>query len=282
MIKVTDLIADGIWLAAGDVVVALKDNSFTDADEKVSVYNENWLGEGIKDYLASNRSKGEDMDLWYVVELAERKNETGEQPVPDWVAVEYNYSVLGTQGMHKDLAGELSWDLDKWEEGEWWKPDLKALTERYSKMEHYSNKDSEEKNKEETEESWVIVSEDENTTKNSLTEAAVYTKELFDRGILPEEGMLVNFGGDDTYIEEIRYDLEKHGGLFFITAGGGIGYMSELVFPAPEKSLEDIAKELYYSHMDMDLPEEGYEYMWDQCSDKYKQAWITIASNGEE
>lgn len=271
-VKVTDLLKDGIALERDDIVVLKEHNTYSlrigyGVNIKYPEDFSNWLGSV---WLENYNSGGEFIfENWYVVEFAERNNITGEQPVPDWVAVKYNYSVLGvTQGIHEDLAGKLSWELDEWEYGEWWKPDLVAL------MEHYANKASDEQNKEETETSKVIISEDENYTEDSLTEAAVYTKDMFDKGILPEEGMLHN--GEEIVNVRFRQTAEGHPQVLVDFKNTGSYCLSNLSF---EKSYEDKAKELYYNHMKLNSV--GYEYMWDQCSDKYKQAWITIASNGK-
>lgn len=287
MIKVTELINDGVWLSYGDKVRLLKSKDGF-GTEVFTLTRSDWIGNRGGEYLATTQGS-EDLEGWYLVEFAERKNTDYVQPVPDWVAVEVKREEEPKSTLVS--ADEVCW-LNKFNAINTWRPDLEYLTEHYKNKDrkeswqnmqiYINNITSDSKNKEDNDSIEVIAPKEDNNSGISTTEAPVYTKEMLEHGMMPEREMLVCFGGDNVVVNNISWSNGEQpilNGIKINTDCGGYGYLHELVFPETESPVEKTAKFLYYKHMD--IPEEGNEFMWEQCSD-YKNAWLLIAKECEE
>ena len=261
MIKVIDLIKDGIWLVEDDILCK-PDSYYTEDSIGVKVNNRTWIGEGATDYISTGRFDG-----WYVKSFAERKNETEERPVPTWCKVESN-SLFKPIYEHFHLGVGMVWYKEDWHPEDTWKPDYDFLVKHYAEV-----------SKQEVD---TNVPEQEESVSSAPAESVMYSKDMLNNGTMPKKGMLVNFGGDYTPVEGISWSNGEESILtgIKIHTTDGYGYLHELTFPEPKETLEDKAKKFYAEHMDLHPNE--IDYMWGQCGEDYKQAWLTIVGADDE
>ena len=231
MIEVTKLIKDKVWLEIGDVLVLKEHNKCSrlgyETLSEVRLSNINWVGDNI---VVHRNVSPESLKGWFVKEFSERKNNTGDQPVPDWVEVEINTHL--SNGFIRLKECTPSWGLGGSNPILEWKPDMTSL------MEHY-------KVREEFKVSGDLV-EAANTVLEITPVSLIYTEEMFDAGILPEKGMLIHTQIFDNPVLVDRLSVWKSGVLIihwiedteFAPMRGDLKVW-DLVFPEDKKTLRE-------------------------------------------
>lgn len=134
-IPLEKLMKDGIALHKGDTLMR---NTF---HRRCSLDNPQWEGKAGLDWF--NKLGGSTVHNpfkdYSLISFAERKNETGKQPVPDWVGVDVKREE--EDGTFLVLADELSWKLE-WNCIESWKPAFDSLYNHYNKASESDSKTS--------------------------------------------------------------------------------------------------------------------------------------------
>lgn len=207
MIKVLDLLKDGIYLVRGDVVVNPESSEQEDTI-CVSLGNYTWIGKEALAYVDGGKFEG-----WYVTSFAERKHDNGDQPVPDWCKVGY-HTTSDDSNHSSEAAGTLRWNVN-WENGDWWRPNFDFLVEHYK--------------------------EDSGSKTDDIKEV-IYTKAMFDEGILPEKGMYYN----DELITSVNFRqlLGTHPQVMVTFEESGLFCLSSLSFPEPKDLRETVIDNL--------------------------------------
>lgn len=153
MINLKKLIDDGIYLADGDVLKCVS-NKISDfkVGEEITLINYMWLGKKILE----NKTILKQAAYWEVVSFAERKNETGECPVPDWCPILFSES--GNEW--SELGGDVDFNKEttNWYDNDYWKPNMEALVKHYNIGEEAPVEQSED------------VSDESDITNKTLTE----------------------------------------------------------------------------------------------------------------
>jgi hypothetical protein len=184
-VKVTDLLADGIMLEEGDMILHL-DNLLP-----TPLVNSRWAGqEGLS--LFREAVKVGFFDGFYVTKFADRKNLCYKEPLPSWVPITYTHK----SDTYKDLVGGVCWGKKTWSNSsDTWKPDLTSLMVRYLSKPHtksceigYEHLPDVHVN---TPMPTVKPPKSSTCVEYNLSEDPIYTKEMFDKGVLPEKGMLI-------------------------------------------------------------------------------------------
>ena len=242
MIKVLDLLKDGIWLAEGDIVC--------DGSETTKVNNLHWEGKTALAFIDTGRFDG-----WYVKEFTKRKNTTGERPVPDWVKVDVTDNF--NSKADTDLASRIDFKYSLHPADCYWKPNMEFLVEHYNK-------------------------DEESTVKEEPTpERVIYTKEMFDKGVLPQKGMLCYTNIRDQgmlIISKVSFKIEELEGQIYaiveITFDGGIQLdLDEVIFPEPLTLKETVIAAMVDKHDNMNT-----DYLsTEQVMEKYYDVMLEVS-----
>ena len=237
MIKVTDLLQDGIYLAEGDII-AFPDAHHKEDREGISVTNPTWFGKEALNWVSTGRFEG-----WYVKEFSKRTSFVDKPTECEWLPVIYNEingKPEGSEG--KSTIGYIDESYFNFAIGDYWKPHMESL------MEHY-NEDKPLK---------------EETDMKKPSSGTQYTEDMLGEGIVTTVGMAIPLEDGDSEVMAVRFCQELFT-LVLETKGGWVT-MGELVFPKV-KTLREVVIEEMISKRDSVIGAQSDEYVMGKLYD---------------